>query len=77
MGKEQGQGIGIGVLDAMRTDITNSEGKKKCGGVKERLRQVGTCRRLHRGDWSDRGMWCDGKGVGGRGDRVWCAMKEG
>ncbi len=54
MGKEQGHGIGV--LDAMRTDMRYSEGegKKKCGEVKGRLRRGGPCRGLHRGDWSDR-----------------------
>ena len=31
------------------------EGKKKCSGVKGRLRLVGPCRGLHCGDWRDRG----------------------
>ena len=52
MGKEQGQDIGV--LEAMRTDMRYSEGKKKCGEVRGRLRRVGPCRGLHRGDWSDR-----------------------
>jgi hypothetical protein len=53
VGKEQG--CSKGVLDAMRKDIGESEGKTKCGEVKGRLRQVGPCRRLHRGDWSSDG----------------------
>jgi hypothetical protein len=53
MGKEQGQDIGV--LEAMRTDMRYSEGKKKYAEVKGRLWWVGLCRRLHRGDWSDRG----------------------
>ena len=53
VGKEQGQGIGV--LDAMRADMGYREGKNKCSEIKGRLRRVGPCRGLHRGDWSDRG----------------------
>ncbi len=53
MGKEQGQGIGV--LDAMRKSMGYGEGKKKCSGVKGRLRLGGPCRGLHCGDWRDRG----------------------
>ncbi len=53
VGEEQGHSIGV--LAAMRKDMGYSEGKNKCGDVKERLRRVGPCRGLHRGDWSDRG----------------------
>ncbi len=52
---EKDQGQSIGVLDAMRKDMEYSEDKKKCGEVKGRLRRVGPCRGLHRGDWNDRG----------------------
>jgi hypothetical protein len=37
MGKEQGNSILVGVLDAMREDIRDNEGKTKCGEVKGRL----------------------------------------
>jgi hypothetical protein len=45
----------IGVLDSMRKDMKEGEGKKKCSGDKGRLRWVGPCRGLHCGDWRDRG----------------------
>jgi hypothetical protein len=35
MGEEQGNSIGV--LDAMREDIRDNEGKTKCGKVKGRL----------------------------------------
>jgi hypothetical protein len=60
VGKEQGQGIGV--LDAMRKSMGYGEGKKKCSGVKGRLRLVGPCRGLHCGDWRDRGDVVMGKG---------------
>jgi hypothetical protein len=44
-----------GVLDAMCAEMGYREGKSKCGEVKERLRWVGPCRGLHRGDWNERG----------------------
>jgi hypothetical protein len=53
-GGEKEQGQSKGVFDAMRTDMGYSEGKKKCGELKGRLRRVGPCGGLHRGNWSDR-----------------------
>jgi hypothetical protein len=73
--KGQAQGILVGVLDAMRTDMGYSEsktkcgeGKTKCGEVKGRLRRVRSLswtasRRLER-SW---GCGVMGKGLGGRG----------
>ncbi len=75
MGKEQGHSKGV--LDAMRIDIGESEGKNKCGEVKGRLKQVGPCRDCIVATGAVMRWWCDGEGGGGKRYRVWGVVKEG
>jgi hypothetical protein len=70
-----------GLLEALRAGKGKGKGKKKCGGVRGRLRWVGPCGGLHRGDWivGDGGVWWVewwGQNCVGVADDVGCRVEK-
>ena len=76
MGKEQGNSVGV--LDAMREDTGDREGKNKCGEVRGGYGRGFPVEDCIATTEAMVGMGCEGEEVGRcKKGRVWGAMKEG